>query len=182
MAEPLSIAQAFVSFIEFAWPFKKVMEWERGSLYWRGHYTKTLGPGTYFCWWWFEDLKTTEVVRDTYKTEVQQITTKDGDTLTFQAAMSIFVDDAALAINNVVRHDETAVEDAAAILADTLADLDAARLEPERRRALLRTCKKLVDDELKEYGLRTGYLRFTNFVRGVRTYHVFGDRTATDRQ
>jgi hypothetical protein len=170
------LVRLILEVVEFLWPNKKVMEWERGVLYWCGRYRKTVGPGSYWCLWWFEDLRTVEVVRDTYKTEVQQITTKDGDTLTFQAAMSLYVDDVALATNSVVRHDETAIEDAAAILADTLADLDAGRLDPEKRRALLKTCKAKVDEELATYGLHTGYLRFTNFVRGVRTYHLFGDR------
>ena len=168
------IGRFIVEVLEFAWPFRKVMEWEMGVLYVNGRYRRTVGPGVYPIFWWFTEVRTVDVVRDNWTTPLQTITVRDGGTLTFSATVSLEVFDAALATNAVLNNTESAVEDVAAILADTLADLDAARLEPDRRRALLRTCVNTLNETLGTYGTKVTGLRFNNFVRDIRAYRVFG--------
>ena len=171
------IGRFLIEVLEFIWPFRKVMEWEMGVLYVNGRYRRTVGPGVYPIFWWFVEIRTVDVVRDNWTTPLQTITVRDGGTLTFSATASLEVFDAALATNAVLNNAESAMEDVSAILADTLADLDVARLDPERRSRLLKTCTAAVNETLGSYGMRVTNLRFNNFVRDIRAYRVFGALT-----
>lgn len=166
------LVRLLLEVVEFLWPHKKVMEWERGLLYWNGRFVRVVGPGGYWCLWWFHDLKTIVMVPDPRTTPVQDVTLKDGDILTFSATLVFYVKSAAKAMNLVAKHDESAVETAGAILCDTLADLEGERLEPDRRRGLIRTCLKAINAELDEYGIGVQSLRFNTFVRADKTYRL----------
>lgn len=168
------IGRFILEVLEFVWPFRKVMAWERGVLFVFGRYRRTLEPGVYPIVWWFAEVRPVEVVRDNWTTPLQTITVRDGGTLTFSATASLEVFDAAEALTKVVDHAESAMEDVSAILADKLADLDAARLEPDRRRALLKTCTAAVNETLGSYGMRVTNLRFNNFIRDIRAYRLLG--------
>lgn len=174
MAEFLRV---LVDVAGYLWPFRIVWEWEAGAYYVAGRYWRQVGRG---CWPvvpFFCDVKTIDLVPDVYTTGLNDITTKDGGILSFEASVTLVVIDAPAALNSVVRYDETAVEVAGAILADTLADLDAERLSPERRRGLIRTCLTAINRELNAYGVEVTALRFTTFVREVRTYRILRDGT-----
>jgi len=171
MAELL---RALVDVIGYLWPFRIVWEWEAGAYYVCGRYWKQVGRG---CWPvipFFCDVKTVNIVPDVYSTGLNDITTKDGGILSFDATVTLVVTDAAAALNSVVNYDETVVEVAGAILADTLADLDAERLDPERRRGLIRTCLTAVNREANEYGVEVTAIRFTTFVRRCKTIRLLG--------
>lgn len=169
MAELLRV---LIDVMEFLWPHKKVMEWERGILYWNGRFNRVVGPGGYWCLWWFEDLKTILMVPDPRTTPVMDVTLRNGDILTVSATVVLVTRSAAKAMNLVAKHDESGLETAGAILCDTLADLDGQRLEPERRRGLIKTCLKAINGELEEYGMEALSLRFNTFVRAHRTYRL----------
>ena len=169
MAELLRV---LVDVIGFLWPFRIVWEWEAGAYYVCGRYWKPVGKGCWPVLPFFCDVRTVNTVPDIYSTGLQDITAKDGDILTFAASLTLVVTDAAAALNRVVRHEETATESAGAVLAVTLADLGAERLDPARRRGLIRTCLAEINRELAEYGIEVTALRFTTFVRGARTYRL----------
>lgn len=169
MAELLRV---LVDVIGYLWPFRIVWEWEAGAYYICGIYFRPVRRG---CWPvipFFCDVRTVNRVPDIYSTGLQDITAKDGEILTFAASLTLVVTDAAAALNRVVRHEETATECAGAVLADTLADLGSERLDPERRRGLIRTCLAAINREVAEYGVEVTALRFTTFVRGARTYRL----------
>lgn len=170
------IGRFIVEVLEFVWPFRKVMAWERGVLYVNGKYRRTLEPGVYLILWWFMEIRTVDVVRDNWTTALQTITVRDGGTLTFAATASLEVFDVADAMNNVVNHSESAMEDVSAILADKLADLDVARLDPDRRRALLKTCIATLNETLGTYGTKVTALRFNHFIRDIRAYRLLGSQ------
>lgn len=165
--------------VQFLFPLRRCWQWEVGAYYVCGRYWRTVGPGVYPVIPWFCDIKVAASALDTYTTPLQTITTKDGGSLTFSASIKMRVVDAAAAINEAVRYEETALEDASAALADRLAEVDANRLEPESRRALLSSCKDSLNRELGEYGVRIVRLRFTNFARNIRMYRLFGDGIPT---
>lgn len=172
MAELL---RALVDVIGYLWPFRIVWEWEAGAYYICGHHWRPVGRG---CWPvipFFCDVKAVNIVPDVYSTGLNDITTKDGGILSFDATVTLVVTDAGAALNSVVNYEETVVETAGAILADTLADLDAERLSPDRRRGLIRTCLTAINREVVGYGVEVTALRFTTFVRDVRTYRLLRD-------
>jgi regulator of protease activity HflC (stomatin/prohibitin superfamily) len=174
MAEFLRV---LLDVIEFLWPLRIVWEWEGGGYYVCGRYWRKVGPG---CWPvvpFFCDIKTVDMVPDIYSTGLQDITTKGGDVLTFEASVTFIVTDAAEALNAVVRHEETTVESAGAVLADTLADVEEERLDPTRRKGLIRTCMTRINEELTLYGTEVTALRFTTFVRKQRTYRLLMNDT-----
>jgi modulator of FtsH protease HflK len=173
------LLQRFVDFIREFWPFRTVMAWEAGNLYRLGRYWKTVGPGLYFVFPFFWEMRTDSVVRSTYVTTLQTIDTKDGGTLTFSAAVQLEVTDLAAAQLKVYAYDETALEDTSALLADVLMRTSATSLDPENRSALLRKCRERLQEELGEYGLTIRTLRFNNFMRNMRVYRLFNDQIYT---
>ncbi len=171
----LTFAQFILEVISFVWPVTRVRTGERGVRYWCGKARGITEPGVYWTGWWFPEVKPVPITRDNYETLLQTITTKDGGTLTFNATASFTITDPVLALTAVQRYDETALEDVAAVLADTLADLEVGRLDPEKRRGLLKTCTAAVNAEINAYGVHVERLRFNNFVRNVRGYRLFGE-------
>jgi regulator of protease activity HflC (stomatin/prohibitin superfamily) len=168
------LGRFIVDVIEFIWPFRIVEEWEAGAYYMCGKYVgrtpKWLRPVPVVPW--FFDVRTVDMVPDVFSTEEQTIEVMGGGTLTFTASVRLRVVDPGLALNNVVDHEENAVEDVAAILADTLASMDEERLDGEKRRSLLRKCQIDVNRELEAYGMTVEKIRFTNFIRNIRAYRL----------
>jgi regulator of protease activity HflC (stomatin/prohibitin superfamily) len=160
--------------IQYIWPFRMVRTGEVGVFFVLGRARRMVAPGVYPVLWWFMDVRAVPVKRDNYETLLQTITLKNEDTLTFNATVSFIITNSMLALTEVQRYDETATEDAAAVLADTLADLDVGRLDPAKRRGLLRTCTAAVNAVVEPYGVHVESLRFNNFVHNIKTYRLFG--------
>lgn len=156
----------------FLWPFRIVWQWEAGAYYVCGRYVCRVPPMVWPVVPFFFDVKTVNMVPDVFSTEEQTIEMQDGGTLTFTASVRMRVTDPALALNNVVDHEENAVEDVAAVLAETLADMPPERLDPAKRRGLLRKCELEVNKLLGEYGMEVERIRFTNFLRNIRAYRL----------
>lgn len=161
-----------VEIIGFIWPFRMVDQWEAGVYYVFGKATRVVGPGVWPVVPWFMEVRTVNVVPDVFSTEEQTIELQGSGTLTFSASVRLRVTDASLALNHVVDHEDNAVEDVAAVLADTLAEMPEERLEPEKRRALLRRCIIDVNKVTGAYGIEVEAIRFTNFIRDVRAYRL----------
>lgn len=161
-----------VEVASYLWPFRIVWHWEAGAYYICGRYAFQVPRG---CWPvvpFFFDVKTVNMVADVFSTEEQTVEMQDGGTLTFTASVRMRVTDPALALNNVVDHEENAVEDVAAVLAETLADMPPERLDPAKRRGLLRKCELEVNKLLGEYGMEVERIRFTNYLRNIRAYRL----------
>jgi hypothetical protein len=157
----------------FLWPFRIVWQWERGAYYFFGFYLFEVGTGLWPVVPFFCDVKTVNAVVDVLSTDEQTIEVQGGGTLTFTASAKLRVVDSHLALNNVVDHEQNVIEDVAAVLADTLADMPAERLSDDKRRSLLRKCVIEVNKEVATYGMVIDSLRFTNFIRNIGTHRLF---------
>ena len=165
--------------IAYLWPFRLVMEWERGAYYICGHYWRTVKPGLKIIIPFFTHLEVEGIVPAVFVTPMQSITTKDGGTLTFSAAITVVIEDIGKATNNVLNWDETTMELTSAILAEKLAEVDAGKLDPENRGRLVGSCLTRLRSELSPYGVRVEALRFNNFVRNMKVYRLFNDQAYT---
>lgn len=166
------LVRLLVDVVQFLWPFRIVWQWEVGAYYICGRYVFQVPTGVWPVVPFFFDVKSANVVPDVFSTEEQTIEMQDGGTLTFTASVRMRVVEPALSLNNVVDHEENAVEDVAAVLAETLADMPPERLDPAKRRSLLRKCELEVNKLLGEYGMEVERIRFTNFLRNIRAYRL----------
>lgn len=173
-----SFLQVLIDALEFLWPFRQVMEWERGVRYTLGRSGAVLPPGTYPVIPWFIEVKTVDAAVDVIGTEEQTIDLTDGSTLTFTASAKLRVVRPDAALNRVVDYEDNVAEDIAAVLADTLADMPVDRLDPDRRRRLLATCVLATNKETEEYGMEVISIRFTDFIREVNVVRLIGGLTA----
>lgn len=156
----------------YLWPFRIVWQWEAGAYYIAGRFVFPVPAGVWPVVPFFFDVKSVNVVPDVLSTEEQTIELQGGGTLTFTASVRLKVVDANRALNNVVDYEENAVEDVAAVLAETLADMPEERFDPEKRRGLLRKCLLEVNKALGEYGVEAEKVRFTNFIRNIRAFRL----------
>lgn len=157
------------------WPLRIVKQWERAGYYVCGRYWKEIGPGVYPVVPWFMSVNEISVVPTMIETGRQDITLQNGRPVSFSASAWVRVVDFNLAVNTVFDHEHTVKELLRAVLADKIAGVDAARLEPEKRGRLLSDLTRWVDDEAHEYGLEVTKVRFTTFVTNVRTYRLLQD-------
>lgn len=173
------LVDLIVLIVTYLWPFKTVMEWERGAYYINGHFWRDMGPGLKIVIPFFTELKTEGVVPAVFVTPMQTITTKDGGTLTFSAAITVIIENIGKAYNNVLNWDETAMELTSGILAEKLAEVDASKLDPDNRGRLVGGCLTTLRNELSQYGIGIKALRFNNFVRNMKVYRLFNDQAYT---
>ncbi len=159
--------------INYLWPFEVIHQWERGCYYVCGKFWKEMGPGLKFRPPFFTNLIILDVVPSTVHCTVETITTRDGGTLTYGPQFEIECINLTLAANRVTDHEDKARRDAWGILADVLAELPDGRLEPEKRRRMVMTCLKAINEKLTTYGMQCNDLTFTTFVRNMRTYRLF---------
>lgn len=166
--------RTLIDIAEYFWPFETIYTWQRGCYYVCGRYWKTIGPGVWLTVPYFTTIFKGSITPDPWETPEQTIELRDGTTLTFTAAMRLEIYDMALALNAVTSYRESAVEDAAAVLAERLATSTTKQVASGNRRRLVRECEATINGVLAGYGCRIGGLRFTNFIRNIRTYRVFG--------
>ncbi|MHC4503551.1 MAG: SPFH domain-containing protein, partial [Planctomycetota bacterium] len=177
------------------WPFVVVDEWEqgvpqvfgrvvkRGWLSWLADKLKmpfraengALLPGLYFVIPWFTHIEPVDTVPAPIGTPMLNITLKSGKTLSFSVTAVVSVSNPILAVTRVDDYEESASELVTARLAEKLADVDAARVDPENRRRLLVDLLRWCNEETEEYGVRVHSLRFTNFAFDQRAYRLLMD-------
>lgn len=170
------LARLLADWIQFLWPFRIVKQWERGGYYICGRFWREVGPG--FPWPvipWFMEVITTPIAKAIVGTPRLDITLRDGSTLSFAASATCRVVDFDKAMNSVDDVRETMQELLAAVLAEKLSEVDADRLDPERRGRLLATLRGAVASAAAEFGVEVSELRFTTFVLNVRTFRLLQD-------
>lgn len=164
--------------IQFIWPFRRVMEWERGGYYVGGKWWKEVGPGIKVVVPWFSEVVNASCAPAIVGTSREDITMADGKTLSFSVTATVRVVDVYKALNAVEHYHESTQELIGSYLAEKLAEVDPERLAPDRRRRLFSDLQKGLAGEAAEYGVEVSKLRFTSFVTGVRTYRLLIDQGA----
>lgn len=159
------------------WPFRIVSEWEQGCYYVCGRYWKTLGKGCYPVVPWFFQVIEVSMVPAIIGTGRQDLTLRDGRTLSFNATAWARVTDAAKATNGVDDYRETTQELLTSVLADKLVTVDVDRLDTEKRGRLLADLQKWAATEAEPFGIEISKVRFTSFILGARTYRVVTDQS-----
>jgi hypothetical protein len=139
--------QLIAGWIEFLWPFEKVKPYQRGLYVVAGRWQKEVGPGIYPIIPWF-----IEVVQE-----------------------SMAWADLTVAYNTVDAYMETTRERLTTIVATRIAEVDAARLAPEKRSRLLTDLTRWVDKDTRTFGVETLEVTFTTFVTNARPYRLLGD-------
>ena len=164
--------------IAFLWPLKKVDQWERGLRYRFGRYRRELSPGIYWATPWFAEIKAESVVPGIIQTPRLDLTLQDGTMVTVQLSATVRVVDLDKALNSVDAYMETAQELITAILAERLAEVDAQRLQPEKRPRLVSDLRRWLDQEAAEFGIAVTKPRFTTFVVNPRPFRLLGDNAS----
>jgi regulator of protease activity HflC (stomatin/prohibitin superfamily) len=172
------ILRAVLDILTLLWPFRVVMQWQRGVRYVCGRYWSTLGPGTYLNLPFFMSIHPVSAVKSTWGTPLQTITLRDGKALSFSAMATIRVVDPNLALNSVEEWPETTMETVSGVLADRLAEADVGDFEPQykRRQKMIETLRAEVNKETLRHGVEVEAIRFNNFMIGVRVYRLLQDR------
>lgn len=169
------ILRLFGEWIQFLWPMKKVKQWQRALRFRGGKFKKEVGPGIQFVIPWLHDIHAESMLKGIVQTPRLDITAKDGTVVTFQASAWARVTDLQLAYMHVDAYMETTTENMAQIIATKLAEVDAERLQPEKRRRLLTDLQMWVNQQSSTYGVEITDLGFTTFVVNPRTFRFLGD-------
>ncbi len=162
--------------IAYVWPLRIVREWERGGYYVLGRWKREVGPGMYPVLPWFTEVTETSVAEAIVGTGRQDITLSDGSMLSFAATATVGVVDVRLALNAVDSYTETMQELLASVLADKLAEVDAARLAPEKRARLFADLRRWVAAEALAYGIEVRTVRFTSFIVNAKAHRLIIDQ------
>jgi len=172
----MNFLQTLIDFLGEFWPLVIVDQWEHGCYYVIGRAKRrVLKPGVYPIIPWFMDVETVSVVPTPISTPLLNITLKDGKTLSYSLTAVIQVDNAYRALNTIDDYKESVGELIASKASEKLADVEAARVDPEGRRRLLGDLLRWCDAETEQYGVRVHALRFTNFAINQRAYRFLVD-------
>lgn len=168
--------RVLLEFVEFLWPIRRVEQWEMGGYYIFGRWYCEVGPGVWPIVPWFCDVKTISVAEAIVGTGRQDITLSDKSMLSFSATATVRVKDIHLALNSVEAYTETTRELLASVLAERLAEVDAVRLEPEKRKRLFSDLQRWVADEAAAYGIEVSKVRFTSFIVNAKAHRLIIDQ------
>lgn len=162
--------------IQFLWPLRRVEQWERGGYYICGRWWKEVGPGVWPILPWFIDVLAVSSAEAIVGTGRQDITLSDKSMLSFAATATVQVTDVYKALNQVDQYTETMQELLASVLADKLAEVDAIRLEPEKRGRLFADLQRWVANEAALYGIEVKKVRFTSFIVNAKAHRLIIDQ------
>ena len=162
-------------FIEFLWPLSKVEQWEGGVYQVFGKMRKCVGPGIWPKFPWFIDVHVTSTAWRPIGTGRHDITTKDGNMLTFEAIALFRVVE--LKKSMVVIHDDEhgMLNLLTSVLAERLAEGDPERFAPEKRGRLNTSLQQAVEREAAEFGLEVKWVRFSTFVLNPKTFRLLSE-------
>lgn len=161
--------------IQFIWPFRIVEQWERAGYYVCGHWWREMGPGLKAVVPWFCEVRNVSVQAHPVTTGRMDITLSDGSTLSFDATANMRVTDVNLALNAIDDCHHSTSTIVAAVLAGKLAEVDAARVAPDKRGRLFSDLHRWVNEETQEFGVAVEKIRFNSFVLNIRTYRLLTD-------
>jgi len=168
--------RTLIEVASYAWPFRVVSPWERAGYLICGRWWKEIGPGVYFVIPFFTDVHEISVAEAICGTGRQDVTLSDGTTLSFAATCTAKVVDVKLAVISVDEYRTTTQELLASVLADKLAEVDAARLSSTKRGRLFADLRRWVAEEAALYGVEVSKVRFTSFVLNVKTHRLLIDQ------
>lgn len=176
--------RVLIECIEFIWPFRVVDQWQRGGFYicgrwWSGpggRWTNGMPPGLKVIVPWFLHVETVDVAPTLQSAGRQDITLKDGSTLSFSATATLRVVDIYKALNEVEHYKDAVRELVGSYLAERLANMDVEKFEPSKRSATMRQLRDGLAAEASEFGVEITKLRFTSFVLRARTYRLLMDQ------
>lgn len=172
----MNFLETLLGFLEKLWPFQVVDQWERGVFYVCGRALKrVLKPGVYPYIPFFMRIDTAPVVPSLVSSPLLTVTLTDKNTLSFSVTAQVRVVDAWKAINEIDDYEESVSELISSTVAEKLAEVDAARLDPEKRKRLVSDLVRWVNGETEQYGLRVDAIRFTNFAINLRSYRLMMD-------
>lgn len=170
------LLRTILEFIEFLWPLRRVEQWERGAYYIFGRWWKEVGPGVWPIIPWFVDVHAVSTAEAIVGTGRQDITLSDKSMLSFAAAATVQVNNLYAALNLVDQYTETMQELLASVLAEKLAEVDASRLEPEKRGRLFADLRRWVAEEAAPYGIEVKKVRFTSFIVNAKAHRLIIDQ------
>jgi len=162
--------------IQFAWPFRTVEKWERGLYVVCGRWIWEIDPGVYPIVWFFCRVIPVSMADAVLGTSRLDVTLTDGSVLSFQAMATVRVKNPTLAITAVDEYATTTQELLAAVVSDKLGEVNAERLEPEKRRRLLTDLRRWVSEETEPYGVEVVAVRFSSFVLRARVHRLLIDQ------
>lgn len=162
--------------IQFLWPLRVVDQWERGGYYVCGRWWKEVGPGLKVIIPWFTHVETVSVAYALAGTGREDVTMRDGTTLSFSAMATLRVVDVYKALNDVEHYHDSTQELVGSYLADKLAEVEPDRLTPEKRTRLFGDLRRGLAAEAAEFGVEVTKLRFTSLVTNVKTYRLLMDQ------
>jgi hypothetical protein len=168
--------RVLLEFIQFLWPMRRVEQWEKAGYYVFGRWVRPVGPGIWPIVPWFCDVRAVSVAEAIVGTGRLDITLSDKTLLSFTATATVRVVDVYAALNLVDQHTETMQELLASVLAERLASVDSARLEPEGRGRLYADLRRWVAEEASEYGIEVTKVRFTSFIMNTRSHRLIIDQ------
>jgi regulator of protease activity HflC (stomatin/prohibitin superfamily) len=172
------LVRLIIDCIAYVWCFRIVNEWERAGRLVCGRWVSEKGPGWYWNVPFFMEIHEVSVAEAICGTSRQDITLSDGSTLSFSATATCRVIDVRLAVCSVDDYRETTRELLASVLADKLAEVDAARLAPDKRGRLFADLKRWVADEAKGYGVEISKVRFTSFLVNTKSHRLIIDQAS----
>lgn len=173
------LVRLVVEIVTLLWPFRIVEEWERAGYYINGKWRWECKPGLKVVIPWFCNVMPVSMAPGIIGTGRKDITLSDGSTLSFEATATVRVVDVQRALNSVEEFKETGLELLTSVLSERLADVDAERLSPDKRRRLLADIRRWVQEEADEFGLEFTKIRFTSFVQKVPTYRLLLEQSPT---
>lgn len=158
------------------WPLALVSQWERGFYVVWGHALKRqIGPGIYPFIPWFMDVSAVSIVPAPVSTPLLNITLRDGRTVGYSVTAIVQVTDVWHAINSIDNYKESTSECVASKVSEKLGEVDASRLDSDKRRRFLSDLLRWVNEDTNQFGVEVRALRFTNFALNQRAYRILAD-------
>lgn len=163
-------------FLQNFWPLARIEQWERGVYSIWGHaLRRTVGPGIYPFIPWFMDVRAISTVPTPLGTPLLNVTLSDGRTLGYSVTAVVRVVNAWDALCLIDDYTESTSEIIASRVSEKVAEVDAARLDSEKRRRLLADLVRWVNEDTAKFGVAVEALRFTNFAIDQRAYRLLTD-------
>ncbi len=163
--------------LAYVWPFRIVHTWERAGYLVFGRWWKEVGPGLYVVVPFFSDVHTVSIAESPCGTARLDVTLSDGTLASVQAVAMARVINVMQAVCNVEHFATSTEQTLSAVLADRLGEIDAARLQPDKRGRLLTSLTGWVNKETEVFGVAVREVRFTSFVRQVRAHRLLVDQS-----
>lgn len=163
-------------FLAKFWPLAIVEQWEQGVFYIFGRAMRwKLGPGLYPFIPWFMQIRTVNMVPAPVGTPLLNVTLSDSRTLGYSVTAVVVVRDAWHALNSIDDYQESTSEIIASKVSEKVAEVDAVRLDSEKRKRLLADLLRWVNEDTQAFGVEVLALRFTNFAIDQRAYRLLTD-------